>query len=214
MNNFTYYDIAAHYEKCLAKYGDCHKGVDWPNEVEAMRRYCVMLEVIGDSEKNSLLDFGCGAAHLYQFIQQDNKKYANIEYYGVDLSPKFIEVCQQKYPNVKFYCLDILKEPEKLPKFDYVVLNGVFTEKLNMDFDAMERYFQNMICAVFSIAKKGIAFNVMSKAVDWEREDLFHLSTDRLINFLVKKISRNFVIRNDYGLYEYTTYVYKNISKG
>jgi len=45
--------------------------------------------------------------------------------------------------------------------------------------------------------------------VDWEREDLFHLSLDSLAGFLVKELGRDFVIRNDYGLYEYTTYVYR-----
>ena len=60
-----------------------------------------------------------------------------------------------------------------------------------------------------AITSKGVAFNVMSKAVDWEREDLFHLPADLLIDFLTKKLTRNFIIRNDYGLYEYTTYIYK-----
>ena len=66
-----------------------------------------------------------------------------------------------------------------------------------------------MLMRVFAKARKGVAFNVMSKSVDWERDDLFHLSADRLITFLTKSLSRHFIIRNDYGLYEYTTYVYK-----
>ena len=66
-----------------------------------------------------------------------------------------------------------------------------------------------MILTIFEKVDKGMAFNVMSKAVDWERDDLFHLSTDVLIDFMVKNLSRNFIIRNDYGLYEYTVYLYK-----
>lgn len=54
-----------------------------------------------------------------------------------------------------------------------------------------------------------MAFNVMSKNVDWEREDLFHMPLDELSAFLTSSISRNFIIRNDYGLYEYTVYVYR-----
>ena len=50
----------------------------------------------------------------------------------------------------------------------------------------------------------------MFKLVDWERDDLFHVSIDELGWFLKNNLSRNFVIRNDYKLYEYTTYVYKN----
>ena len=70
-------------------------------------------------------------------------------------------------------------------------------------------YFTNVIEVVFAKCIKGFAFNVMSKNVDWEREDLFHVSLDQLSDFLCKKITRNFIIRNDYGLYEYTVYVFK-----
>ena len=51
----------------------------------------------------------------------------------------------------------------------------------------------------------------MTKHVDWERDDLFHLPFDTLAAVLKKEISRHFVISNDYGLYEYTVYVYKNV---
>lgn len=214
MNQFSYHKIAAHYESCLDKYGDCHKGVDWPNKEDATRRYQVMLDVIRENGKNTILDFGCGAAHMYEFMQKNSKgEYTSVEYYGLDLSPKFVELSKAKYPDRKFFCMDILTDCDKLPMFDYIILNGVFTEKLSASFEEMESYFQEMLCKVYSKAEKGIAFNVMSKAVDWEREDLFHLSTDRLINFLVKNLGRNFIIRNDYGLYEYTTYVYKTQSK-
>jgi len=55
----------------------------------------------------------------------------------------------------------------------------------------------------------GVAFNVMSKHVDWERDDLFHLPFDTLARYLIASLTRNFVIRSDYGLYEYTTYIYR-----
>jgi hypothetical protein len=51
---------------------------------------------------------------------------------------------------------------------------------------------------------------VMSKHVDWERDDLFHLPFDALGSFLREEVSRHFVIRHDYGLYEYTTYIYNS----
>ena len=59
------------------------------------------------------------------------------------------------------------------------------------------------------LTNKGIAFNIMSKLVDWERDDLFHVSMDELGLFLKNNLSRNFIIKNDYKLYEYTVYVYK-----
>jgi SAM-dependent methyltransferase len=203
--------IVKHYESCLDKHGDSHLGVDWPKQGDAEKRYEVMLDVMKfDKEKpanSALLDFGCGAAHLYQYIL--DHQFRDISYAGLDISEKFISLSKSKFPSVLFYQMDILDSKEELPLFDYIIMNGVFTEKRELSFEEMWEYFCKMLNTIFSYSSRGIAFNVMSKAVEWEREDLFHVPADRLISFLVKDVSRNFIIRNDYGLYEFTTYVYK-----
>lgn len=203
-----YTEIISHYENCFSKHGDTHLGADWPNMEDLETRYSVMLDVVREKSKNvSLLDFGCGSAMLYEFIK-DRDPARNINYSGLDLGVNVINRCRDKYPDNLFYSQDILLE-NSLPKFDYIVANGVFTEKCSLKFDEMFEYFQKLVKTLFQHCNKGIAFNVMSKAVDWEREDLFHLSTDLLISFLTKEVSRHFIIRNDYGLYEYTVYIYR-----
>jgi SAM-dependent methyltransferase len=205
-----YLDIVSHYESCLAQHGDTHLGVDWPKKGDVNKRHRVMLEVIKPELRHGtvrLLDFGCGAAHLFEYIR-DNA-IADIEYSGLDLSDKFIELCRSKFPSNDFYCLDLLEQNETLPTFDYIVMNGVFTEKRSLTFEEMLTYFKQLVKRVFAQAEIGIAFNVMSKHVDWEREDLFHLPFDDLAAFLKQELTSNFIIRNDYGLYEYTTYVYR-----
>ena len=210
MESKKYLNIIKHYEECLAKHGDNNKGVDWPVLEDALLRYQVMLELIKEKRDVRLLDFGCGGAHLYEFIQENEKDYGHVKYSGCDISSKFVTLCKNKYPDIDFRCFDILEDDlSKFDDFDYIILNGVFTEKLNLSFDEMWEYCRKVLFKVFDKAKKGIAFNVMSTAVDWEREDLFHLSTDLLINFMTKDLSRNFVIKNDYGLYEYTVHLYK-----
>ena len=78
-----------------------------------------------------------------------------------------------------------------------------------MNFEQMFHFVKRVISLLFNRCRVGIAFNAMSKQVDWERDDLFHLPLDRMAEFVCKELSRHFVIRNDYGLYEYTTYVYQ-----
>ena len=165
-----------------------------------------MLDVIRDNDNCNILDFGCGTALLYLYLSEADIK--NINYIGLDISDKFIDFCKVKYPDVKFYCLDVNEENLEV-EFDYAICNGTFTEKLNLTFDEMFSFFSKTISILFEKSKKGIAFNVMSSHVDYERDDLFHLSHDVLADFLVKNLSRDYVIRNDYGLYEYTVYVYK-----
>lgn len=207
-----YHCIVQHYEACLERHGDSHAGVDWPNALDADKRYRVMLDVVREPAQDvTLLDFGCGAAHLVEHMQKRQLKdqLMHIAYAGLDVSPKFTALSQKKYPHLPFYCMDVLQGHDALPLFDYMVMNGVFTEKRELSYDDMFAYFTQLITLMFSKTKRGLAFNVMSKAVDWERDDLFHLSADVLIHFLVKNLTRNFVIRNDYGLYEYTTYIYR-----
>jgi SAM-dependent methyltransferase len=200
----------AHYESCLERHGDTYLGVDWPNAWDAERRYDVMLDIIPPEapERVTLLDFGCGAAHLYEHIRKRSLDH-RIAYSGLDLSPKFTALCRRKFPNVPCYCLDVLASDADLPDFDYIVMNGVFTEKLSLSQAEMIAYFQTLVTRMFAKTHVGLAFNVMSMQVEWERSDLFHLSFDVLAAFLSETLSRHFVIRHDYRLYEYTAYVYR-----
>jgi SAM-dependent methyltransferase len=207
--------IVEHYESCLEKHGDTHLGVDWPNPEDADTRHAVMLGVIrwdtaAPSEPVRLLDFGCGASHMYEYILRNRVK--NVRYSGLDLSARFVDLSREKFPENDYWCLDILDDDSfaTLPRFDYVVLNGVFTEKVGLPFEEMLEFVQAVLRRVFSISEVGLAFNAMSKQVDWERDDLFHLPFDVIAAFLAQELTRHFVLRNDYGLYEYTTYVYKH----
>jgi SAM-dependent methyltransferase len=210
MDEKGYLSIVAHYESCLERHGDTHLGVDWPKKEDAETRYQVMLELIrreDEARTVRLLDFGCGASHLYEHIVASGIK--NIAYSGLDVSEKFVELSRRKFPENDYYCVDLLADDAAIPHFDYVVMNGVFTEKGALAFEEMFSYLKRLVKNVFQVAEVGIAFNVMSKHVDWERDDLFHLPFDLLAAFLKQELTRNFVIRNDYGLYEYTTYVYR-----
>jgi len=210
MEDKSYLSIVAHYESCLEKYGDTYLGVDWPNQEDAQTRYQVMLEVVRSEDRTRtvrVLDFGCGASHLNEHIRA--RGLHNISYAGLDLSEKFVELSRRKFPENQYYCVNLLDGAAAIPSFDYVVMNGVFTEKRTLTFDEMFFYFKQLIKKVFKSAEIGLAFNVMSQHVDWERDDLFHLGFDPLAQFLKTELTGNFVFRNDYGLHEYTTYVYR-----
>ena len=73
MRDDSYRSIVSHYEACLEKHGDSHLGVDWPTKQDADTRYRVMLEVIRSfppGENIRLLDFGCGASHLNDYLRE------------------------------------------------------------------------------------------------------------------------------------------------
>jgi len=108
--------------------------------------------------------------------------------------------------------MDVLQSDEDLPEFDYVIMNGVFNFRGQMTEDSMLEYWQRLVSVMFNHCRRGLAFNVMSSLVDWQRDDLFHLSFDTMASYVGRALSRHFIIRHDYGAYEYTTYVYRSPS--
>jgi SAM-dependent methyltransferase len=202
----SYKNISEYYKQRFEDFGDTPEGLSWPNYKDMLLRYKIMSEVIRGDAPATLLDLGCGTGHFLEFLETSRP---NAEYTGADINKDVIELCKRKYKNVKFDQMDVLANPDKLKTYDYIVMNGIFTVKDCLPFESMFDFLTSMLKIVFKKANKGIAFNVMSKQVDWERDDLFHLPHDILASFLCKSLSRNYIIRNDYGLYEYTVYVYK-----
>jgi len=73
----------------------------------------------------------------------------------------------------------------------------------------MTRMAEAIISSAFGSTSVGVAFNVMNKHVDWERDDLFHWEFDSVAAFLKARVTRHFGFRADYGLYEFTTFAWR-----
>jgi SAM-dependent methyltransferase len=204
------YIISVACEEDLAKYGDSFRGVGYTKSPqEAEERYRLMLGVVREPDTPlTILDLGCGLGHLLDFIESDST-YRNLTYVGLDISHLYLAAAREKHPRREFIFMDVLDTDASLPTFDYVVLNGVFNYRVPIEHAEMMRYWGRMMVTAYRHCRLGLAFNVMSTLVDWERDDLFHLSFDAMAGFVQQYLSRHFVIRHDYQAYEYTTYVYR-----
>jgi SAM-dependent methyltransferase len=200
-------------EEDLLKYGDSFRGAGYTKSAEeAAQRYALMLAVIREvDEPVTVLDFGCGLAHLLDYIARD-PRYRHVRYTGLDLSPKYLQAAKARRPEGVFLQLDVLESDDDLPEFDYVIMNGVFNFRGQVSEESMLQYWQRLSAVAFRHCRRGLAFNVMSTLVDWQREDLFHLSFDAMAQHVGQALSRHFLVRHDYGAYEYTTYVYRSPS--
>lgn len=205
-----HHDIVRSCEEDFRRYGDTFLGAGWTKtEEQADRRYGVMLDLVDDvGRPASLLDFGCGSARMLDHALRTGRE-SNLDYSGLDLSETVIEHCRTKYPEREFHMMDVLGGTDGLPSFDVVAMNGVFHYKGDMSQDVMLDYFAGLLEALWPHARRGLAFNVMSTHVEWTRDDLFHLPIETATDFIASRMSRRFVVRQDYGLYEYTVYVHR-----
>lgn len=212
MKREQYLSISNHYDSRLRSYGDSARGADWPNQEGREVRFDVMLGVMGNDQDRpiELLDFACGTGDLLRHLLK--KGLRQVRYVGVDISAHALGFARAKFPTTSFKQVDILsacdREVEELAT-DYCVVNGLFTIKANLTQNEMWSFFTAVFRKLWRVVRKGIAFNLMSKHVDWERSDLFHVSFDQMADFLHQLAGRNIAFRADYGLYEYTCYVFK-----
>lgn len=203
--------ISAACEEDLAKHGDSYRGAGYTKSPqEAAERYALMLDVVRETDTPlTILDLGCGLGHMLDFME-GSSACRHLRYVGLDISPRYLAAAKTKHPQHEFLLMDVLGDDAALPVFDYVILNGVFNYRGAIEQSRMIEYWEQLTSVAYRHCRHGIAFNVMSALVDWEREDLFHLPLDVMAGFVWKHLSRHFVIRHDYAAYEYTTYVYRH----
>jgi SAM-dependent methyltransferase len=199
------------YDEMLRRHGDTAEGAHWPNEADRRLRFDVMLDLMGTrrNEPGVVCDFGCGTGELLAHLQQLGLN--QLSYVGADRSALALDHARRKFPQARFVQIDVIDPvaPVEVLACDWLVCNGVFTVRWQVDEEQMWRFLAATLTRLWPLVRRGMAFNVMSKAVDWERDDLFHASKDRMALLLHGLAGRRVTFRADYGLYEYTAYIYR-----
>jgi SAM-dependent methyltransferase len=202
--------LKRHYTETFSKHGPTSRGVDWSDSVvKEELRLSKVLGVIRDRDSTngfSVLDVGCGYGTALKYLRE---KSDNFTYVGIDLVAAMIEEAKTLYPDQSFICGDFLEENFN-DYFDYVICNGILTQKLNADNLVMQNYMHQLISKMFLVSRIGISFNIMSLDSNFQVDNLFYMNPQDVVDYVRNHFSTHFTIDQSYGLYEFTTYIYKN----
>jgi SAM-dependent methyltransferase len=203
--------IIATYDRALAEHGATLEGALWPNAADLATRFDVLLdpwlaEPGASGHPLRLLDLGCGPGFLLDFLEQ-NERRSHVQYTGVDVSASMIDIARDRHPSDRFMLRDVTAAPFAANEYDVAIMCGVLTVRLGNTHAEMETVAKETLSAVWSGMQRGLAFNVMSKHVDWERDDLFHWPLDEIMKFCKAELSRHVSFRLDYGLWETAVFV-------
>ncbi|HEX8923230.1 MAG TPA: methyltransferase [Patescibacteria group bacterium] len=191
----------------LAVYGpDSPGALAWTSKDTQFTRFSILTQV-GNLQDHSLLDVGSGLGDLYGFLLENN---INNVYTGIELSPDHYRHSLQKYPGINVIHADFIDYSFK-QIFDYVLCSGTF----NALYPDHRRYLQTAVKKMFSLARTGIAFNLLNNAkepsnIDKDPQDieLAYVDPAFILSF-IRSLTDRFVIRHDYLDNDFTVYLYR-----
>ena len=192
------------YEKAFRIHGDSPEAVLWPKGRQEVR-FHALTKHINLKERFSILDYGCGLAHLKPYLDDC---YVNFSYTGVDSVSAFVDKSRVKYGDSKFYHITT---PEYLPSnYDFVVASGVFNLRYLADQKANQAMIFKMLQQLFDHTNIYLSVNFMTDSVDYQQEGAYHQNVAELYEFLYQNVSHRLVLDQSYMPYEYTVTVWKN----
>jgi SAM-dependent methyltransferase len=197
-------NVEQYYSAKVEAHGATPIGVDWNSEESQRLRFAKLLQVCGDREPFSLLDYGCGYGALAGYL--DERGISN-EYIGFDISERMIGEARRLYgdaPGRTFHS----KEAD-LPLVDYTVASGIFNVKLQASDDEWHAYAVDVVDRIAKLSRRGFAFNVLTLYSDPERRrpDLHYADPLYWFDHCKRTISSRVALLHDYPLYEFTILV-------
>jgi len=199
-----------YFSEKLENFGATPAGVDYNGPESQILRFEQLAKVIDPANRFTVIDYGCGYGAMYDFLQAKGWEF---EYYGIDFIEKMVIAGREAHKdsvNVRFTA-----DESVVPIADYLLAGAIFNNK----FEASNEEWQDLTCETLrrmnALCSKGFAFNMLTKYSDpdrmAQRPDLFHGDPLFFFDFCKRTFSRNVALLHDYGLYDFTILVRKDM---
>ena len=210
MDNRSKTKIAKQYDELVEKHGfdmrSLHdKDASYKKAHQNFKFQFVMDQL---TEKDSLLDVGCGLGHLADYCSMRGWKGS---YTGLDLSKKMVETTKIRLNMTNIFEKDILTDSYD-KKHDVVA--SIATLQQRPKFQDPIVYLEAMINKMFEICTKAVVFDVFSNTFsDYENPENLYVNLNSFTQTLCN-ITNNFIIFNHYKSYQTTIVMFKDNSAG
>ena len=202
--------LSEYFVRKLDEFGATPKGVDYNGPIAQAQRFEQLTKIIDPSLPFTVVDYGSGYGAMFDFL---SKKGWHFEYYGVDLVDRMVIAGRdlyKDYPNAHF-----TTDESELPKADYLIAGSIFNLKLDESYDNWQNFVVKTLTHMNFLCSKGFSFNMLTKYSDADRMalrlDLYFADPLLIFDYCKRNISRNVALLHDYGLYDFTILVRKDV---
>jgi SAM-dependent methyltransferase len=208
--NETQKKLSDYFSEKLEAFGATPKGVDYNGPEAQERRFEQLVKVIDPSQPFTVIDYGSGYGALFDFLQAKGWKF---EYYGIDLIEKMVGAGREAHK--EFSNAHFTTQENEVPRADYLLAGAIFNIKLEASYEEWQTFVASTLERMNALCSKGFSFNMLTKYSDADRmaqrPDLFYGDPLFFFDLCKRNFSRNVALLHDYGLYDFTILVRKDI---
>ncbi len=199
-----------YFSEKLEAFGTTSKGVDYNGPEAQERRFEQLVKVIDPARPFSVIDYGSGYGAMFDFLSKQGWKF---EYYGIDLIEKMViagRKAHKDFPHAHFTV-----DENEVPTADYLLAGAIFNIKLETPYEDWQDFAVKTLYRMNGLCSKGFSFNMLTKYSDADRmaqrPDLFYGDPLFFFDLCKRQFSRNVALLHDYGLYDFTILVRKDV---
>jgi SAM-dependent methyltransferase len=199
------------YRSKLSAHGPSAAGMGWKDEAAQVIRFRQLIKILPIRETFSINDLGCGSGDLITLLGAEFRQ--PYTYFGYDALQEMIDMAHSRFPETPTKKFRKISGYHELEVSDYSVASGIFNVRNSAPDDVWLDYILSTLKAMADHSKKGFAFNALTKYSDTEkmRSDLFYSDPLYLFDFCKRNFSQNVALLHDYGIYDFTILVRKDI---
>jgi SAM-dependent methyltransferase len=193
------------YQEAFARHGDSPAAVLWPRGRQRLR-FDALTRHFQDSDF-SVLDYGCGLAHLKDHLDERCSAY---RYVGADVVPEFVQAVKGKHPEAVVHLVS--SHADVIERVDHVVISGAFNIVDGDSAEAYLVYVQNALEHLFSLCRISLSVNFMTDKVDFVQSGAHHVNVEAMYKFVRDRLSPRLLLDQSYMPYEFSLVAFRNHS--
>jgi len=190
-------DVLRYFDERLDAYGPCVQAVDWVSEASQTVRFRV-LTAVGRLDGATVLDVGSGLGDLAGFLAEH---HPTARYEGCDVNPRMVELARARFPGGRFFVGDPLADGVE-GAWDWILGSGIFHLR-------DEAFLRAMVPTLFSRARLGVAFNLLSAWAPAQLPDQYYADPARVLD-VCRALTSRCALRHDYLPHDFTMYLYRD----
>ena len=185
------------YNEALRKHRDNSYSVLFSPSAQ-MTRFNHLIKSIDICEPGiSILDVGCGNGALFDFLKA--RGFSGV-YTGYDVNDNLLAKARLKFlkETANFENVDILLQKQQ-PKFDYILMSGLFNSDYGQSFDWICRF----VHAMFGLSRRAVIFNAISTHVNRRDDSMYYIDPCALLDYIIRNVKPAATLLHDMPIFNF-----------